>query len=64
VTARPLARILQASNSARMPVSEKEQGGGLIHRFPVHKIGGTEEGSAHHGEREGAIDWSEVRRSR
>jgi hypothetical protein len=36
----------------------------LIHRFPVHKIGGTEEGSAHHGEREGAVDWSEVRRSK
>jgi hypothetical protein len=28
----------------------------LIHRFIVHRIGGTEEGSAHHGEREGAVD--------
>jgi hypothetical protein len=38
----------------------------LIHRFPMHKIGGTEGGggSAHHGEREGAVDWSEVRRSK
>jgi hypothetical protein len=36
----------------------------LIHRFIVHKIGGTEEGSAHHGEREGAVDWSEVRHSK
>jgi hypothetical protein len=56
VTARPLDQILQASNSARRPVSETRARWWLDPPFIVHTIGGTEEGSAHHGEREGAVD--------
>jgi hypothetical protein len=64
VTARPLDQILQASNSARRPVSETRARWWLDPPFIVHTIGGTEEGSAHHGEREGAVDVEGIPRSR